>query len=376
MKSYDYVVIGGGVAGCTIAYELSLRGKSVAIVDRDGIASGASGCAGAFLSPLAGKANPYNLLVNRALKYSLEFYASLKLSSFTPNGVLRLANANNSKHSLMQDGSFLDASKLDEGFRSDTKGYFFDDAGVVDPLEVCSALTKGIDIYKQEVTSLDLADGEYTFDGIRSTKVILAQGVHKALVDTPYMKISAIYGVKVDATSCTKVPFNIHKNITLSATKPDGSLSIGATKERHDSSEFECNSRCDECIFSPTNDALKLKELLDEAQNFMDLKDLVVTKVHKGARATIKSYFPVLGRVVDSSSSLHKHPSIAHGTKIPPSLLSYYGEIFIFNALGSRAFVLAPYLAKLLADHLENEADLPKEVDIHKLFYKHARSKQ
>src|SRR5579875_1837974 len=39
----DVVVIGAGVAGCSIAYQLAKRGKKVAVLEKRGICSGASG---------------------------------------------------------------------------------------------------------------------------------------------------------------------------------------------------------------------------------------------------------------------------------------------------------------------------------------------
>ena len=47
----DVVVIGGGVVGCSIAYHLSRAGRSVLLVERDHLASGASGVAAGMLAP-------------------------------------------------------------------------------------------------------------------------------------------------------------------------------------------------------------------------------------------------------------------------------------------------------------------------------------
>jgi sarcosine oxidase, subunit beta len=61
-KRADVVVIGAGVTGCSIAYQLSKRGKSVAVFDKRGICSGASGRnggmtgTGSALSSLTGQA--------------------------------------------------------------------------------------------------------------------------------------------------------------------------------------------------------------------------------------------------------------------------------------------------------------------------------
>ncbi|TME19369.1 MAG: FAD-binding oxidoreductase, partial [Chloroflexi bacterium] len=39
----EVVVVGGGIAGCTVAYELARRGLRVVLVERDSIAEAASG---------------------------------------------------------------------------------------------------------------------------------------------------------------------------------------------------------------------------------------------------------------------------------------------------------------------------------------------
>ena len=52
--SPDVVVIGGGIAGCSAAYYLSRAGASVTLVERVGIADGASGNSAGGLHPLEG----------------------------------------------------------------------------------------------------------------------------------------------------------------------------------------------------------------------------------------------------------------------------------------------------------------------------------
>ena len=39
----DVVVIGGGITGCSIAYNLSKRGKKVVVIEKDDVAYEASG---------------------------------------------------------------------------------------------------------------------------------------------------------------------------------------------------------------------------------------------------------------------------------------------------------------------------------------------
>ncbi|WP_068617470.1 glycine oxidase ThiO [Paenibacillus tuaregi] len=47
---YDAVIIGGGVIGCFLAYQLTKRGKKVALVEQGELASGASGAAAGMLA--------------------------------------------------------------------------------------------------------------------------------------------------------------------------------------------------------------------------------------------------------------------------------------------------------------------------------------
>ncbi|MDQ1263084.1 MAG: tRNA 5-methylaminomethyl-2-thiouridine biosynthesis bifunctional protein [Campylobacterota bacterium] len=378
MKKYDYLIIGAGSAGCNIAYYLKQCGKKVAIVDKEGIAKGASGAAGAFLSPLPGKKNPYNTLVNSALAFSLDFYEKLIPQAIQKKGVLRVANDNFDKEKLQtnSDASFYDNKKLKNislNFKYDIDGFFYENAAVLTPKEVCEKLLNGCDFYIKDVQELIFKNGFYIIDDLISTNIILTQGTIKPLVPMPYIDISPIYGVKIDVKTTTKVPFNIHKSISISTNKNDGTVAIGATKQRHDMQNMQCLTTCDKCAFYVNSDEMQIKELLTSANELIELENLEVVNIYKGARATIKSYFPTIGRVVNFDESLKKYPSIKNGTKIPPNLLEYFPNLYIINALGSRGFVLAPYLAKMLGEHILNAAPIPQEISTQKLFYKAAR---
>ena len=57
-KANDVVIIGGGAAGCATAYYLAKAGVNVIIVEREGIASNASGYNAGGLNPLQGAGIP------------------------------------------------------------------------------------------------------------------------------------------------------------------------------------------------------------------------------------------------------------------------------------------------------------------------------
>lgn len=380
MKEYDYLIIGAGSAGCNVAHYLQQQGKRVAVVDSEGIAKGASGAAGAFLSPLPGKENLYNTFVNSSLEFSLNFYEKLSPESIKKNGVLRVANDNFSDDKLQTNSiknRYISTKELQETSKNFTKidGYFYENAAILNPLEICTKLVEDCDFYTKDAKELFYDGNSYALDDIKADNIILAQGVIKSLVEAPYIEISPIFGVKIDVKTTTEVPFNIHKSISVSTNKSDGTIAIGATKERHDATKMECLTTCDKCTFNPNSQEEQINTLLGLTDELIKLDNLEVVNVHNGARATIKSYFPVIGKIIDYEKSIKKHPSIKNGTRIPPQMLEYFPNIYIINALGSRGFVVAPYLAKILGEHILNKKEIPKELSCEKLFYKMARTK-
>ena len=54
----DVVIVGGGAAGCAVAYYLAKAGVKSTIIERDGIAANASGYSAGGLNPLEGAGIP------------------------------------------------------------------------------------------------------------------------------------------------------------------------------------------------------------------------------------------------------------------------------------------------------------------------------
>ena len=72
---YDVAVIGAGINGCSVAYFLAKSGKRVALFDKEGIAAGGSGAAGAFISPKFSKGGELKELMEKSYLFSLDFYS-------------------------------------------------------------------------------------------------------------------------------------------------------------------------------------------------------------------------------------------------------------------------------------------------------------
>ena len=79
-QSSEVVIVGGGVAGCAVAYFLSLAGVKATIIEREGISSQASGFSAGGLNPLEGSCipGPLSALAMASFKLHKELWGSLR----------------------------------------------------------------------------------------------------------------------------------------------------------------------------------------------------------------------------------------------------------------------------------------------------------
>ena len=119
-KIYDYVIIGAGIAGCSTAHFLSKYSDSILLIDRNSdVAHGASGAAGAFLSPLLGKPNKLKDLVSSALEFSTNFYKENIPLEINNCGVTRIPKNNEDEEKFR---SYI--PHMDFPFKEEEEGYF------------------------------------------------------------------------------------------------------------------------------------------------------------------------------------------------------------------------------------------------------------
>ena len=74
-ENFDLAIIGGGIVGSAAAYYSSLKGLKVVIIEKDSVASHASGFAYGGITPMVGldKNSPYE----KISKYSYELHKNL-----------------------------------------------------------------------------------------------------------------------------------------------------------------------------------------------------------------------------------------------------------------------------------------------------------
>ena len=358
---YDYVIVGGGIAGCSISYFLNQANKKILLLEQNEIASGGSGAAGAFLSPLLGKPNPFKELVNQSLQFSVKFYKNNMSDCITQCGVLRLPkNEDDIKKFL----SFEPYNPFE--YNNIKDGFYFPIGAIVDSKMICHSLIRCID--KKEhfrLYSIIYKDHFYLLNNqIKTKSIIFTTGYETNLLNEDYLKdaIRPIWGQRIDILTSIKTTYNYHKNCSVSISKPHNNkyqLSIGATHHR-----FVTQKQCNET---------EIHTLIKKAREIIDIPDYEVINQYCGVRSGSKDYFPIVGNIINTKATLQKYPSLIHGTKIPNSLFIRYKNLYIFNGLGGRGFVLAPYIAKLFSDLLLKQNIINKHILLDRLFIRYIR---
>lgn len=358
---YDVAVIGAGINGCMVSYFLQNEQKSVVLIDQDGIASGGSGAAGAFISPKFSKAGELKELINRSYDYAIDFYQSNFAEYIKTSPLLHFAKHSDDVEKLK---AFKKTSTLAKPLKSikafkcltddalSSECVYIEKSGVVDALGVCHALVKNIDFYKYKVTSLTCDEGVYQIGDIKAKYIILANGAYESIINEPYIKLRGVWGHRIDITSSTDIPINLHQFVSISASD-NVCISIGATHDIH----FHPQTS-----IKPYDVAKGREELLKKASQTVCLQDIKIIKDYMGLRSGSYDYLPLVGAIIDSKNSVDK--------------ICFYKNIYMINGVGGYGFVLAPYIAKQLSNHITKNTKIDTEINPERFFYRHQKKQR
>jgi glycine/D-amino acid oxidase-like deaminating enzyme len=346
MKCFDFVVIGGGIAGLLAAYEL--KEFNTLLIEKKAILGGASGAAGAFLFPKVGYATKYTKFINNAIVEAIDYYKNLGINTNT-KGVLILPRDERDikKFKKYENEITLPFEKRDGGF-------FFEIGSVIDPKEVKEKVEINYEIL--EVKTLKKDKNWIINQEIEAKNVILASG-HENIIDIPYIKIRPVWGERIEAEKYEVVgnlDIYYHKNCSVGVV--DNVMKIGATHKRNC---FDCKENEEEAI-----------ELLKKANEIVEIKKFEISNIKGGFRAASVDYFPVLGKIIDINM-IFEDKHIVKGDL--PKQYKYLEGLYVINGMGGRGFSNAVTCAKMLKSYILENRDLGI-LDSKRLFIKWART--
>ena len=360
-------VVGAGINGACCAYMLQRAGFDVTVFEATTIAGGGSGAAGAFLSPKFVKTGLLKELINTALDEAFAFYKTTAKEYINFYPLLHIAKDQKDAQHLayVKDHDNIELLK-NPPFIPSNEYIYTSKSGIVAAKEMIETLLETIDVVYEKIDTVEKKEKrwclnkKYSFD-----KVILATGAYTNLVNELYLEgvIRGIWGHRIDVKTSTKNDISIHQFVSISAVR-DGICSIGATHDVH---------------YKPgmLYDKEKAREeLLQKAFMTLPLKNVKVIKDYMGFRCGSSDYIPLIGEVVDATTSLKLlSRRTLEQKKQDFSTYSYHKGLYLINGSAGYGFVLAPYLAKRLVQTIIDDTFVPQEIALARFFPRYVRRK-
>ncbi len=348
--TYDYLIVGQGLAGSILSIKLLEKGKTLKVVNTYDLPS-SSMVAGGMFNPVTGKHLAKTWLAETLFDTLHHFYADLE-TKFQANFLNKTTvyrpfiNTNQQqqfintleKHDLSGFASAIShPTQYDEILKSNLGGISIRQAGWLDTPVFLNAVSQYL--LKNECLlneNLNLNHLQHNDDGVvyqndTYKHVVFCEGFHATK--------NALW---------SWLPFNPVKGETLIASFDHLALTeiinqnawiiplgnklfrIGATYSWHDLN------------FENTPEAKE--KLLLKLQDFLQIYPEKIIDHQAGVRPSTKDRRPFLG----------KHPQ--------------FENYLIFNGLGTKGVSLAPFMADCLVDFMLNGKELPEETTIERFY--------
>jgi len=373
---YDIAIVGAGINGCSVAYEFLQEGKSVILFDKEGIAAGGSGAAGAFISPKFSKAGELREMLDAAFSYSLNYYKTNFPHSFQASQLLHIAK-DDKDDAMLRQYKKNPAFRLEEASKevlnaltdeAKKREHISLNAAIINAQSVCQEMSKGAKFVREKVQELRYDDGFWLVNETYAAKeVVLATGAYEKVIKEPYIDVRGIWGHRVDVQTSSKNPYSLHQFVSISKSDDNGVLAIGATHNIH----YHPDKNKE-----PYDIVKGREELLEKAARTMKLEDVQIIKDYTGLRSGSVDYMPLLGPLILSEETIKACGNRLQDKRISYDAFSYYPQLNIINGSGGYGFVLAPYLAKILKESIVSGKEIDKSIAPARYFARWARRRK
>ena len=336
-------IIGGGIAGASVAHALKRHGAQPTIYEANGLASGASGNAAGLIMPrLDAEDTPPGRFHTSAYFHTLRLLQHLDANIFAQSGI--------DQH-MPREGDMARRQKMIEraALPKDwlapiSSGLHFAQGGVVRPAQFVAALADDTPVINAKITNiarhqnqwvLECDTGQHTAD-----IVVIANSVGaKKFVHCASLPMAGAAG-QVDLFS---VPKGLHQRPQIAQkywAQIDDQLLIGATYHRVPADHLAQTS----------NDATR--ENLETA--IADgLGCNPQNTRHLDARASVRcvtpDQMPIIGPVPDWDFYGAQYDALREGKVWGYRAPSYLPSLYVISGFGSRGLVTAPFSAAILA---------------------------
>lgn len=349
MEKYDLAIVGGGIAGCSALWYARKKNKRVIWFDRPDLNSSSSVAAG-MLNPIVLRRFTKSWYVDTLLPFAQEFYKTIdqtfSISSFHEYPIYRVFASEDERKlwlDKMNDERFqkylgLPEKELTLDSINDPFGYgLIKEGGYLD-LKLFMfhfrnwAQKDESVLYREETLNHDdlkKSESVFHYDDFEFEKILFCEGT--GIHNNPFFNYLPYRRTKGEVLKVKLSDLPIKEKILSRGVfcLPIESLlfKIGATFTHNDFS------------LDPTEDGKN--QVLEKFKKLY--KGEVKTENHiAGLRPTVKDRRPLLG----------EHP--------------LKKNMFIFNGLGTKGVLLAPYFANAIINYTFEQESIQSEVDINR----------
>ncbi len=356
-------IIGGGVAGASIAGELSASGLRPTIFDPRGLAAGTSGNPVGIIMPrLDAGDDAAARFFRSAYCHALATIEMLEERTgetfFQPCGALLVAADDEEK---ARQQKVLAANHLPQSWiKARGEGLFYPNAGVIEPVRYCSALASGAPLRAIRVTSLSLTGNGVLInlsDGSRDQfdAVVIANSHDAArFAQARTLPMTAVLGQIDFFPDATAPAFAIVDGL-YAAPAPHGGLVVGATYE-----PLHGAAASRESAAATTANIKAARAILPQQLSQLEHGG---SKPRASIRCQTPDRLPIIGPMPDWDFYGAEYDDLRLGLRreYPPGRVA--PNIFIFAGLGSRGLVTAPLCAAALrAEMIGAPSPLEREI--------------
>jgi glycine/D-amino acid oxidase-like deaminating enzyme len=346
VKKVDYIIVGQGLAGSVLAYTLMQHQQTVLVVDEEKENTSSKIAAG-LCNPVVFKRLTKSWMIDQLMPTALNFYKNQEIvlhnQFYFPLPIYKLFVGEEEKEFWRQqcnEPELVDwiNHKVDFPFDRNLVDYPFGAASTLKSGYLKTA--KWLDAFKNYLKSKDAFIGKkfdynavvfendfVCWEGYLAKKIIFCEGYQS--INNPYFDWLPF---KLTKGEVLTVDF---KNLTLKSAINKGVFVLPYNNYYKLGATYDWDHLNEEVTEKGRN------ELLKKASTF--IKDEIIVVEHKaGIRPTVLDRKPLLG--------LHpKHKQLA-----------------VFNGMGTKGVMIAPYFAQIFVEHLIENTPLSAEVDINR----------
>jgi len=337
-------IIGGGIAGASLAYCLRAAGFRPTVFEARAAASGASGNpAGLIMPRLDAGDTPAGKFHALAYLHTTRLLSQFDDAIFDPCGVIH--HATNDKDRERQ-ARLVAQDALPKGWiETHREGLFFPQAGVVDPPRFVRALLSDAPLIAEKVTRLKFSNGKWSVymetGEMNFDAVVIANGLDALrFAEARTLPLSGSAG-QIDYFPEAEPPEHAHAFGPYAAPAPNGGAIIGAT--------YAPIAIGAEARFTLEATNSNIAAVARTLPAFAATLNAVQSLPRASIRCTTPDRLPVAGPVPDWGFYGAAYDDLRTGKRRQYPRGEMRPGLFILTGLGSRGLVTAPYAAALIA---------------------------